>query len=91
MVRRIHILAALTGLALGFAVPAHAVTILIDFEAFDGTPALGWNPIDASDSGSVIDLLDDTGIDSGVDLAMPTVFNNAGAFDAWNDANPLPA
>lgn len=90
MVRRTHILTALTGLALLLAAPAGAATILIDFETFDGTPALGWNTLDASDSGSVIDLLDDSGIDSGINLNMPTVFNNAGAFDAWNDANTLP-
>ncbi|MBW2315799.1 MAG: hypothetical protein JRH10_16625, partial [Deltaproteobacteria bacterium] len=77
--------------ALVLAAPAGATTVLIDFEAFDGTPGLGWNMIDAADSGSVIDLLDDTGIDSGWDLTMPTVTNNAGVFDAWNDANALPA
>ena len=91
MVRNAYILIALAGLALSLAAPASAFTVLIDFEDFDGTPAAGWNMLDASDSGNTIDLLDTTGADSGVDLVMPTVLNNAGAFDAWNDANPLPA
>jgi hypothetical protein len=91
MVRNARILTLLTGLALTLAAPASALTVLIDFEAFDGTPALGWNLFDASNSSSVVDLFDTTGADSGIDLQLPNLFNNAGAFDAWNDANPLPA
>lgn len=85
---KLFVLALLGTLLAG---PAVAVTVLIDFEAFDGTPAVGWNMIDSADSGSVLDLLDTTGIDSGIDVAVPTVLDNGGAFDAWNDANPLPA
>ena len=91
MVRKAHVLTALIGLAFTLAAPASALTVLIDFEAFAGTPALGWNTFDSADSGSVLDLFDVTGVDSGANLALPTVFDNNGAFDGWNGANPLPA
>jgi len=81
----------LVALVSSLATPASAVTVRIDFEADRGTPAVGWNLVDASDSGATIDLLDITGADSGIDLGMPTVLDNGGAFDGWNDANPLPA
>jgi len=91
MVRKSHALAALVGLVITVAGPASALTVLIDFEAFAGTPALGWNTFDSTDSGSVLDLFDVTGVDSGANLALPTVFDNNGTFAGWNGANPLPA
>ena len=84
--------AIVAALVLSLAAPASAVTVRIDFEDHDGTPAAGWNMFDSTDSGATLDLIDTTGADSGIDIRMPTVLDNNGAFDGWDTAsNPLPS
>ncbi|NNL66993.1 MAG: PEP-CTERM sorting domain-containing protein [Myxococcales bacterium] len=88
---RRHMTAIAAALVLSLAAPASALTVRIDFEDDSGTPAAGWNMFDSTDSGATLDLIDTTGADSGIDIRMPNVFDNNGAFDGWDTAsNPLP-
>lgn len=73
------------------AAPASALVVLIDFDDFGGTPGAGWNVVTSADSGSTIALVDAGGNPAGIDLQLPSMFDNDGQYDGWLDTNGLPA